>query len=75
MDGFYAKMGWVVFAGLLAGVAFASFAVTLDQALAVLWLVQVPLLAYVTAGIVMVFRGPRRIVLGGPNPVMRVVRS
>lgn len=72
MDKFYARLGWVVFAGLLTGVFFAYSSMSFDNAIAVLWAVQLPLFIYVSIGIGMLFNAPRQVAAPIPARMIRL---
>ena len=74
MDKFYARLGWVVFAGLLTGVYLAYSATSFDHAIAVLWAVQLPLFVYISIGIGMLFNAPRHVPAPIPARLIRLGR-
>ena len=57
MERFYSTLGWIVFLQVIAAVAFAYRAPNLEQSMAVLWVAQLPVYAYLCIGAGMVYKG------------------
>jgi hypothetical protein len=60
MEKFYAGLGWVIVATLLVSTFIAYRAPSVDQAIAILWVAQVPLYAYITVGIILLYKTAAR---------------